>query len=135
MPDYIALVKFLVEPMLEQPGSLRIDCEKNSQGDRFLIRVAFDPMDKGRIFGRGGRTIQAIRTLVQTAGQNVSQTVRFDVFDPNPSDKSDKSFDRSDRLDHSDRKPPRSQDRSLDRNPEQVKVPIKSPIKLKPKSD
>jgi len=131
VPDYIALVKFLIEPMLEQPGSLRIDCEKNSQGDRFLIRVAFDPMDKGRIFGRGGRTIQAIRTLVQTAGQNVSQTVRFDVFDPNPSDKSD----RSDRLEHSDRTPPRSQDSSSDRNPEQVKAPIKSPIKLKPRSD
>ncbi len=88
MPDYAALVRFLVEPLLEKPDALRTDCETNAKGDRVWVRVAFDAADKGRVFGRGGRTIQAIRTVVQTAALNSSQTVHFDVYDPNPLEKS-----------------------------------------------
>jgi len=73
-----------MEPLLTHPEKLRVDCETNSKGDRILIRVAFDPTEKGRIFGRNGRTIQAIRTLLTTTGNNHDQVVRFDVFDPDP---------------------------------------------------
>lgn len=133
MPDYVALVKFLVEPMLEQPGSLRIDCEQNSQGDRILIRVAFDAVDKGRVFGRGGRTLHAIRTVVQTAALATSHTVRFEVFDPDPSDRSDRYPDKS-----SERSQERSGNSSSENSgitPDQpvVRNPNRIPIKLKPK--
>lgn len=87
MPDYSALVRFLIEPLLDRPDALRTDCETNAKGDRVWIRVAFDALDKGRVFGRGGRTIQAIRTVVQTAAQNSSQIVHFDVYDSNPLEK------------------------------------------------
>jgi uncharacterized protein len=137
VPDYVALVKFLVEPMLEQPGSLRIDCEQNSQGDRILIRVAFDAVDKGRVFGRGGRTVHAIRTVVQTAALATSHTVRFEVFDPDPSDRSDRSSDK-----YSDKYSERSQERAGNSSSENsgvtpdqpvVRNPNRIPIKLKPK--
>jgi len=99
--NYITLVKFLIEPLLENPDALKFDCETNTKGDRIWIRVAFDASDKGRIFGRNGRTIQAIRTLLNTAANNHDQIVRFDVFDPEPPiDKpaeefSDNSLDKS----------------------------------------
>jgi uncharacterized protein len=73
-----------MEPLLTHPEQLKVDCETNSKGDRVLIRVAFDSTEKGRIFGRNGRTIQAIRTLLTTTGNNHDQVVRFDVFDPDP---------------------------------------------------
>jgi uncharacterized protein len=84
VPDYIALVKFLIEPLLSHPSALSLDCEKNSAGDRLRIRIAFDAADKGRVVGRNGRTIQAIRTVVMTTAQSVNQVVQLDVYDPNP---------------------------------------------------
>jgi uncharacterized protein len=76
-----------MEPLLANPEVLKVDCETNAKGDRIWIRVAFDPAEKGRIFGRNGRTIQAIRTLLATTGNNHDQVVRFDVFDPDPEPK------------------------------------------------
>ncbi len=87
VPDYIALVKFLIEPLLDRPDALSIDCEINAKGDRVRIRLAFDLGDKGRVFGRNGRNIQAVRTIVTTAAQASDQTVYFDIYDPNPTEK------------------------------------------------
>jgi predicted RNA-binding protein YlqC (UPF0109 family) len=79
-PNYVALVRFLLEPLLESPNSLKVDSEVLSQGSRVLIRVAFEGEDKGRAFGRGGRNVQAIRTIVQAIGQLAHQRIHLEVF-------------------------------------------------------
>lgn len=79
-PTLEALVRFLVLPLLESPDSLRIDCETNEAKRRMLIRIAFEGEDKGRVFGRGGRNIQAIRTVVQAAAKLNGYTAHLDVF-------------------------------------------------------
>src|SRR5919202_6086657 len=80
-PDYIGLVRFLIEPFLESPTSLRVDCEKSNANGRVWIRLAFEGADKGRVFGRGGRNIQAIRTVIQAAAQAAGQFVHLDIYD------------------------------------------------------
>jgi predicted RNA-binding protein YlqC (UPF0109 family) len=80
-PDYVGLIKFLVEPFLESPNSLRIDCEKSNANERVWIRLAFEGADKGRVFGRGGRNIQAIRTVMQAIAQATGQFVHLDIYD------------------------------------------------------
>lgn len=79
-PDYIRLVRFLVQPFLEQPESLSVDCESFARGSRILVRVAFEGEDKGRVFGRGGRNIQAIRTVLQAAAIAAGQVVHLDIY-------------------------------------------------------
>ncbi|BBC22804.1 KH domain-containing protein [Pseudanabaena sp. ABRG5-3] len=91
MPDYNSLISFLLKPLLSHPDALRVDFESNSKSDRVWIRVAFDPEDRGRVFGKGGRTIQAVRTVVMTAAQEFGHSTRFEVFDPTPSTTSDDS--------------------------------------------
>ncbi len=88
MHNYISLVKFLIEPLLDHPEALKVDCEISAKGDRVMVRVAFEGAEKGRIFGRNGRTIQSIRTLLSTAANAYDQTIRFDVFDPDSDFKS-----------------------------------------------
>lgn len=80
-PDYVGLVKFLVEPFLESPNSLSIDCEKLNAKERVWIRLAFEGADKGRVFGRGGRNIQAIRMVMQAIAQAAGQFVHLDIYD------------------------------------------------------
>ncbi|MGR3279023.1 KH domain-containing protein [Acaryochloris marina] len=84
--DYSVLVRFLVEPFLEASETLSIDCETNASG-RVWIRLAFSGTDKGRVFGRGGRTIQAMRTVLEMAGKAANQTVYLEVFNEGGADK------------------------------------------------
>jgi hypothetical protein len=80
-PDYVGLVRFLIEPFLESPRSLRIDCELHPRQSRTWVRLAFDEPDKGRVYGRGGRNIQAIRTVLEAVAKTASESVYLDIYD------------------------------------------------------
>ncbi|MBE9169506.1 KH domain-containing protein [Pleurocapsales cyanobacterium LEGE 06147] len=79
-PDYIGLVEFLIEPFLDNSDSLHVDCEELNQKKRVWLRVAFDSTEKGKVFGRGGRNIQAIRTVLNTAATIVGQSVYLEIY-------------------------------------------------------
>ncbi|NJM66192.1 MAG: KH domain-containing protein [Acaryochloris sp. RU_4_1] len=84
--DYSVLARFLIEPFLESADSLSVDCETNASG-KVWIRLAFSGNDKGRVFGRGGRTIQSIRTILEMAGKASHQSVYLEIFDEQGSEK------------------------------------------------
>jgi predicted RNA-binding protein YlqC (UPF0109 family) len=120
LPDYSALVRLLVEPLLDQPEVLKVDCETHPQKARVWVRVAIEGADKGKVFGRGGRTIQAIRTVLTVAGQSVGQTVHLEVFgerEHREAHREGRDYGRSDhnRPDHN--RPDRSERRSGHRPP------------------
>jgi predicted RNA-binding protein YlqC (UPF0109 family) len=79
-PDYAGLVKFLVEPFLELPESLKVDCEVSPSRGKVWVRIAFEGVDKGRVFGRGGRNIQAIRSVLEAAARVAGYSAYLDVF-------------------------------------------------------
>ena len=79
-PDYVGLIRFLVEPFLELPESLKIDCEISSGRSRVWVRIAFESSDKGRVFGRGGRNIQAIRAVLEAVAQTVGYSAHLDIY-------------------------------------------------------
>ncbi|WP_235071043.1 KH domain-containing protein [Leptolyngbya sp. Heron Island J] len=94
MPDFEALVKFLVTPFLESPDALRLDFEPLSDGQRLWVRVAFDGEDKGRVFGRGGRNIQAIRKVLKATGSLHNCSVHLDVYGESSHDSNGGASDR-----------------------------------------
>ena len=83
-PDYEKLARFLIEPFLENPASLRLNSEVNPQSKKIWLRVAFDKSDRGKVFGRGGRNIQAIRTTIQTAASANGESVFLDIYSDEP---------------------------------------------------
>ena len=91
MPDFESLVRFLVTPFLESPDALKLDFEPLSGGRRLWIRVAFDGEDKGRVFGRGGRNIQAIRKVLKATGALHNCSVHLDVYGESSQDAGDGS--------------------------------------------
>jgi len=88
LPDYLALARYLVSPFLEKPDSLSIDCELINNNKRVWIRLAFMIEDRGKVYGRGGRNIQAIRTLLQTSARLADQTLNLEIYDDSQSEKS-----------------------------------------------
>ncbi|MGK7879247.1 MAG: KH domain-containing protein [Crocosphaera sp.] len=80
-PNYLKLLSFLIEPLLDSPDSLKIDCEEITSTKRVWIRVAVDEGDKGRIYGRGGRNIQSIQMVLAIAAKQVEQTLYLEIYE------------------------------------------------------
>ena len=78
--DYAEVIRFLVGPFLDSTDSLRINCETNPRNGRVLIRLAIEGEDKGKVFGRGGRNIQAVRTTLKAVSAAVNQKVHIEVY-------------------------------------------------------
>lgn len=95
--DYEAIAHFLMAPFLDNPAALKFHVETLAGGKKLWLRAAFDETeDKGRIFGRGGRNINAIRTVVAAAAKLSGMTVNLSVFgEPEP--------ERGERSDRDDR--------------------------------
>jgi uncharacterized protein len=92
-PDYVGLVRFLMQPFLDSPESLSVDCELTQSRKRAWIRIAFEGTDKGKVFGRGGRNIQAIRTVVMAAAQAAGHSVYLDIYGSTAGSREGLSFD------------------------------------------
>ena len=60
---------------------------------RAWIRIAFESSDKGKVFGRGGRNIQAIRTVIAAAAQAAGQSVYLDIYGSTAGTREGLSFD------------------------------------------
>ena len=90
-PDYSALVRFLVEPFLLSCEGLKLDCEISQAGSRVWLRLALAEEDKGRLFGRWGKNIQAVRAVLGMAATQAGQSVNLEIYDE------PKSNDRSER--------------------------------------
>jgi uncharacterized protein len=101
-PNYVELVRFLIEPFLESPKTLSVDCEISHTLKRAWIRIAFDSTDKGKVFGRGGRNIQAIRTVITAAAEAAGQSVYLDIYGSTTPGREGTSFDE----DSEERSPP-----------------------------
>ncbi|AFY40371.1 hypothetical protein Lepto7376_4261 [[Leptolyngbya] sp. PCC 7376] len=79
-PDYGKIVKFLLEPLVDDPSSLKVDCELLSSSNKVWVRVAFEQEDKGKVFGRGGRNLKAIQTVLNTSAAETEHQVYLDVY-------------------------------------------------------
>lgn len=67
-------VRYLVESLVEQPAEVRVV----RRGPTLRVQVARG--DEGRVIGRGGRVIAAVRTLAEAAAGR-RQTVNLDTAD------------------------------------------------------
>lgn len=112
-PDYSRLVQFLMQPFLDSPDSLRVDCEMSPRTGRVLIRVAIEGEDKGRVFGRGGRNIQAVRTVIQAVAQVAGHSAHLEVFGSQSSNSAPRTSEGDDKpfRSRSPRRPSRSDSR------------------------
>jgi predicted RNA-binding protein YlqC (UPF0109 family) len=68
-------LEYVLAGLVENPEEASVEREERDGGHVFLIRL--HPEDSGRIIGRSGKTIQAIRSLVLASAEK--HHVRADV--------------------------------------------------------
>ncbi|MCD2256239.1 KH domain-containing protein [Agrilactobacillus fermenti] len=77
MVDIDHLIKVIVEPLCQYPEKLNI---VQHESDRFIeFDLKADPSDVGRIIGRQGHVVQAIRNIVYAAKTNYQKRVRLNI--------------------------------------------------------
>lgn len=59
----------------------RVSVAETAHGGATLIEVSAAPPDVGKLIGRQGRTIQAMRTLASIAGERLGKKVTLEVVD------------------------------------------------------
>ncbi len=78
--DFAGLVRTIVEPLVEDKDSLEVTQTVSEEGDSLVeIRVADD--DAGKVIGRQGRVIKAIRTVARAAGTRADIHVDVELID------------------------------------------------------
>jgi uncharacterized protein len=75
--DTEGLVKHLVESLVDNPEEVSI--EREDRGSTIAFKVRLDQSDVGKVIGRGGRIIKAIRVLARAAGSTEGLQVEVDI--------------------------------------------------------
>jgi len=80
--DLRALVEIVARALADEPQKVRVS-EVDHQGST-LIEVYAAPRDVGKMIGRQGRTIAALRMLVGVAADRAQQRVTVEIRDDSP---------------------------------------------------
>ena len=73
------LLLLLVRPIVDEPE--RVEVVASESENRVALELTVAPDDVGKVIGRGGRTIRAIRTVVKAASVNAGKRVNVEVAD------------------------------------------------------
>lgn len=76
--DAEALVRYLIESLVDKPESASVSAVTGDGSVKF--EVVLDAEDVGKVIGRGGRIIKAIRTLARAAGSTEGLMVDVEVM-------------------------------------------------------
>ncbi len=71
------LTEYLVKSLADHPEEVEID--EREEDDTVLIELKISQDDLGKIIGKNGNTINAIRTVLQTAASSTKKRARLEV--------------------------------------------------------
>lgn len=72
-------VRFVVDSLVDSPADVKLETVETANG--FTIRVSCKKEDIGKIVGKHGKTIMAIRSLVSGAAGRLRKHVSVEVLD------------------------------------------------------
>jgi predicted RNA-binding protein YlqC (UPF0109 family) len=75
-----ALVELVARSLVDHPDDVDVHVVDGPQTSTIEVRVASD--DVGKLIGRGGRIIKAIRTLARAAATGSGKRVNVEVLRP-----------------------------------------------------
>ena len=78
MPDYIELVDLIVRKLVTKPDEVKVS-ENRSDSGAVLLSIKVAEEDIGRVIGKKGSTINAIRHVAKAASIKSGEKVDVDV--------------------------------------------------------
>ena len=78
--DLAGLVDAVVRPLIEFEDDLEIVADETEDGS-ILVEIRVNEKDAGKVIGRQGRVIKAIRTLARAAASRAGRQVEVELID------------------------------------------------------
>jgi predicted RNA-binding protein YlqC (UPF0109 family) len=73
------LLVYLAKGLVDSPEEVSV--ESFEEDDALVLELRVGDDDTGKVIGRNGRTVQAIRTVMRAAGAKQDRRVLVDVVD------------------------------------------------------
>ena len=77
--DPHGFVEFVVKQLVDEPEQVTV--ETNDDEEQCLIEVRCAKPDMGKVIGKNGKTVDAIRALATSAGKRIDKRVRVEILD------------------------------------------------------
>jgi predicted RNA-binding protein YlqC (UPF0109 family) len=74
------LLEFLARQLVEEPDGVTVEQFEEDDGT-VVLELSVSDDDYGRVIGRGGRTANALRTVVKAAAVREDRRVLVDIVD------------------------------------------------------
>ncbi len=74
-----SLIAYLAKSLVDRPDQVNLRLASADGGFTFELQVA--PEDVGKVIGRDGRTVNAMRTLLAAAAQKIGHKARLEILD------------------------------------------------------
>ena len=71
------LLEYILIHIAQNPDQVVVEETQTEEGDLYTITV--NPEDMGRVIGKGGNVIQAIRTLARVRAMKEGRRVRIEI--------------------------------------------------------
>lgn len=75
------LLDYVLPWLIDKPDALHIDEVESGDGDQITYEISVDPDDVGKIIGKRGRIIRALRTLARAGAPRGEKNVMVEVID------------------------------------------------------
>lgn len=76
------LIKYILNKIVDHPDDLKIESLQNEES--VTITAKLNPDDMGKVIGKGGKTINSIRSLVKILASKDQKRFNFNVESLNP---------------------------------------------------
>ncbi len=76
----LEFLQFVLSSMVEDKDALLIEGKTDELG--ILLTVKVGDKDMGKLIGKGGQTVKALRTLLRIVGGNVNQRINLKILEP-----------------------------------------------------
>lgn len=73
------LVTYIAKSLVDRPES--VDVTVDERGATVLLELTVAGPDMGRVIGKGGRVVNAIRTLVDVAAERQDKRATLEIID------------------------------------------------------
>jgi predicted RNA-binding protein YlqC (UPF0109 family) len=73
------LLGYLARELVDDPDSVRVESEERDGA--VVLRLHVAPDDVGKVIGRGGRIVRALRTLVRASAVRDGRRVLVEIAD------------------------------------------------------
>ncbi len=68
---------FVVKKLVDKPEAVSV--EESQDGDVCVLKLVVDAADKGKVIGKQGKVIKAIRAVVGVAAQRAGRRVAVEI--------------------------------------------------------